>query len=390
MTAVLPAGAASHAEVDWHAIDWQPVHHNVRRLQARIVKATQAGKWGKVKALQHLLTHSFSGNALAVRRVTENQGKRTPGVDGVVWDTPEKKATAVQALRRRGYRPKPLRRVYIPKKNGQKRPLGIPTIKDRAMQALYLLALEPIAETMADPNSYGFRVNRSTADAMEQCFITLAKQQAPQWVLEGDIKACFDRISHEWLLAHVPMDKAILRKWLKAGYLEHHVLNATDTGTPQGGIVSPVLANLALDGLERRLRVAYPKSSGPHRRAAVNLIRYADDFIITGRSKALLEEEVKPLVEQFMRERGLELSQEKTSITHIEDGFDFLGQNVRKYNGKLLIKPSKQNVKAFLDKVRETIKANKQAPTGQLIAMLNPIISGWAHYHRHVVSMATF
>ena len=167
MTAVLPAGAASHAEVDWHAIDWQQVHHNVRRLQARIVKATQAGKWGKVKALQHLLTHSFSGKALAVRRVTENQGKRTPGVDGVVWDTPEKKATAVQSLWRRRYRPKPLRRVYIPKKNGQKRPLGIPTIKDRAMQALYLLALEPIVETMADPNSYGFRVNRSTADAIE-------------------------------------------------------------------------------------------------------------------------------------------------------------------------------------------------------------------------------
>ena len=186
------------------------------------------------------------------------------------------------------------------------------------------------------------------------------------------------------------MDKAILRKWLKAGYMEHHVLNATDAGTPQGGIISPVLANLALDGLERRLRATYPQSSGPHRRAAVNLIRYADDFIITGRSKELLEEEVKPLVEQFMRERGLELAQDKTSVTHIEDGFDFLGQHVRKYNGKLLIKPSKQNVQAFLEKVRETIKANKQAPTGQLIAMLNPIISGWAHYHRHVVSMATF
>ena len=168
MTAeLIPAGAASHREVDWHSIDWQNVNQNVRRLQARIVKATQESKWGKVKALQRLLTHSFSGKALAVRRVTENQGRWTPGVDGAIWTTPEKKATAVQSLRRHGYRPRPLRRVYIPKKNGQRRPLGIPTIKDRAMQALYLLALEPIAETTADPNSYGFRVSRSTADAME-------------------------------------------------------------------------------------------------------------------------------------------------------------------------------------------------------------------------------
>src|ERR687886_2356802 len=176
MTAALPAGAASHAEVDWHSIDWQPVNQNVRRLQARIVKATQAGRWGRVKALHRLLTHSFSGKALAVRRVTENQGKRTPGVDGETWDTPAKKAWAVRALRQRGYRPRPLRRVSIPKKNGKLHPLGIPTMADRAMQALYLLALDPIAETTGDRNSYGFRRERSTADAIEQCFNVLGRK----------------------------------------------------------------------------------------------------------------------------------------------------------------------------------------------------------------------
>jgi RNA-directed DNA polymerase len=192
----------------------------VRRLQARIVKATQEGRWGKVKALQHLLTHSFSGKVLAVRRVTENQGKRTPGVDNETWETPAKKAEAVKSLQQRGYKPQPLRRVYIPKKNGKKRPLGIPTMRDRAMQALYLLALEPIAETTGDPNSYGFRRERSTADAIEQCYIELARKTNGQWILEADIQSCFDQINHEWLVQNIPMDKNILYKWLKSGYLE--------------------------------------------------------------------------------------------------------------------------------------------------------------------------
>jgi len=390
MTAALPAGAASHGEVDWHSIDWQHVNQNVRRLQARIVKATQEGRWGKVKALQRLLTHSFSGKALAVRRATENQGKRTPGVDGVTWDTPAQKAAAIHTLKQRGYHPRPLRRVYIPKSNGKQRPLGIPTMLDRAMQALYLLALDPIAETTADPNSYGFRKDRSTADAIAQCFNTLSKRDRPQWVLEGDIKSCFDRISHDWLLAHVPMDKAMLRKWLKAGYMERHVRYATEDGTPQGGIISPVLANLTLDGLERELRALYPARSWSAMKAQVNLVRFADDFIVTGKTKELLETVVKPLIERFLRERGLELSQEKTSITHIEDGFDFLGQNVRKYNGTLLIKPSKKNVKTFLEKVRKVVKANPTLPAGKLVLALNPIIRGWAQYHRHVASKATF
>src|SRR6266542_4925804 len=189
------AGAASREQLAWHAIEWQTVQHNVRRLQVRIVKATQQGRWGKVKALQRLLTHSFSGKALAVRRVTENSGKRTPGVDQITWSTPAAKAAAVQMLRQRGYRSSPLRRLYIPKANGKKRPLGIPTMKDRAMQALYLLALEPIAETTADPHSYGFRPERSTADALVYTHSIFAGKGSAEWVLEGDIRACFD---HAW------------------------------------------------------------------------------------------------------------------------------------------------------------------------------------------------
>jgi RNA-directed DNA polymerase len=343
-----------------------------------------------------LLTHSYSAKLLAVRRVTENQGKRTAGVDQVVWDTPTKKAAAVDALKQRGYHARPLRRVYIPKPHDKtkQRPLGIPTMYDRAMQALYLLALEPIAETTGDANSYGFRPQRSPADAMAHCFNILAPSWAAQWIFEGDIKACFDKISHAWLEAHVPMDKAILHQWLKAGFMDRAILYPTEAGTPQGGIASPVLANLALDGLEAVLLAAFPRKPAWRPGVQVNLCRFADDFIITGRSKELLENEVKPLVERFLQERGLQLSPEKTHITHIEDGFDFLGQNVRKYRDgkrlKLLIKPSQASIRTVLNKARDIIETHKQVPAGKLVLLLNPLIRGWALYHRHVVSSQVF
>jgi RNA-directed DNA polymerase len=385
-----PAGAASHRPLQWHQINWTQAQRTVRRLQARIVKATQAGRWGKVKALQHLLTHSHSGKALAVRRVTENQGKHTPGVDSVRWDSPEKKSQAVRALRQRGYKPKPLRRTYIPKSNGSMRPLSIPTMTDRAMQALYLLALDPVAETRADLNSYGFRTERSSADAMGKCYILLgAMQSRPRWVLEGDIKSCFDRIRHEWLLQNVPMDKQMLRKWLEAGYVEKGVLFPTQEGTPQGGPISPVLANLTLDGLEGKLKECFPKL--PRGKSPlVHIVRYADDFLITGRSKELLEQEVKPVVEAFLRERGLELSAEKTKITPMEEGLDFLGHNLRWYKGKYLAMPSSKSKKNLLQKVRGIIKGNAQAPAGQLIWLLNPVLRGWAEYHRTQSSKRAF
>jgi RNA-directed DNA polymerase len=287
-----PAGAASNQAVDWNSIPWRKVCRTVCRLQARIVKAVREGKWHKVKSLVYLLTHSFSGRALAILRVVNNPGAKTPGVDGDCWPHAEERGAAFASLRRRGYRPQPLRRIYIPKSNGRKRPLGIPTMTDRAMQALYLLGLDPIAETQADGHSYGFRRERCCADAIEQCHLLLGNRHGPRWILEGDIKSCFDRICHSWLVDHIPMDKEILRAWLKTGFLEEGVRFDTTEGTPQGGIISPVLANRALDGLQALLAEHFP--SGDKRTCKVHLVRYADDFIITGTSKEFLQHKVMP------------------------------------------------------------------------------------------------
>jgi RNA-directed DNA polymerase len=350
----------------------------------RIAKAVKRLRWGLVKALQWLLAHSFHAKLWAVRRVVLNRGKNTPGVDGIVWRSDKEKMLAATALRRRGYKPQPLRRTYIPKKNGKRRPLGIPTMHDRAQQALYLAALSPVAETTGDPNSYGFRVARSLADAHGQCFIALAKKCSPKWVFEGDIVACFDRISHEWLLQNIPMDTAVLRKWLKAGYVEEGAVHSTEEGTPQGGIISSVLANLALDGLEQTAHMAVP------RRSKINVIRYADDFLITAENETLLRESVVPAVQSFLLQRGLELSEEKSKVTNIDTGFDFLGTNMRKYNDKLLIKPSKAAIRSVCLKVREVIQNAGTWSAARLIRELNPIVRGWARCWRHLVSSAAF
>jgi RNA-directed DNA polymerase len=311
-------------------MNWLEAQSEVKRLQMRIAKAVKEKRYGKVRALQWMLTHSYSAKMLAVKRVTENRGAKTPGIDGTIWKTAQQKIQAVAELKHSGIKTQPLRRIYIPKKNGQKRPLGIPTMMDRAHQALHLLALEPIAETTADKNSYGFRPKRRCADAIEQCFIVLAKKTSAQWVLEGDIKACFDKISHPWLLENIPMDKRILSQWLKAGFVHDNQWYPTDEGAAQGGSASPVIANQALDGIEPLIKSLARSHDKAH------FVRYADDFIITSSSKEFLEETVKPALKNLLATRGLTLSDEKTHITHIDKGFDFLSFNVRKYKGKLL------------------------------------------------------
>ena len=220
-------------QVEWHSIDWARCYKRIRKLQVRIAKAFREGKYGKAKALQWLLTHSFSAKVLAIRRVTENKGKNTAGVDGETWSTPKAKSEAIASLKRQGYKPKPLRRVYIPKQGG-KRPLSIPCMIDRAMHSLYLLGLEPVSETTADRSSYGFRPERSPADAIERCFILLAKATSPEYALEGDIRSCFDEISHRWMLEHIPVDRKVLCKWLKAGFIDNGTLYPTNAGVPQG------------------------------------------------------------------------------------------------------------------------------------------------------------
>ena len=332
-------GASSGQSTAWESLAWDFLRASVKRLQMRIAKAIRANDHGRARALQWMLTHSHAAKLLAVHRVSSNKGHATPGVDGQVWRNDSQKFAAVLRLKQRGYQPQPLRRIYIPKKNGKLRPLSIPTMLDRAHQALHALALQPIAETCADKNSYGFREGRCCADAIAQCFNALAKSYAPVWVLEGDIKSCFDEISHDWLLNHIPMNREILRKWLRAGFLEQGRLYPTRAGTPQGGIASPLLANMTLDQLEPAIQAVIRP-----RRDKVNFIRYADDFIVTAAGREVLEERVKPVIAVFVRERGLSLSEEKTKITHIEEGFDFLGQNLRKQGKKLRITPSRKAI----------------------------------------------
>ena len=370
---------------EWRSINWKKAWTEVKRLQMRIAKAVKEEDYGRVKSLQWVLTHSFYAKALAVKRVTSNKGKNTPGIDGVIWKTAKAKMQAVHNLRQHGYKAQPLKRIYIPKKNGnKKRPLSIPTMHDRAMQALYKLALIPVAETTSDRNSYGFRESRSCADAVAAAFNALAKPNSATWILEADITGCYDNISKSWLMDNIPIEKRILVRWLNAGYVDKGFTYPTRKGVPQGGIASGVLANMTLDGLEKTVLQSVPY------RSRVNFVRYADDFIITAKSRTILEKYVLPAVKQFLGERGLELSEDKTRITYIRNGFTFLGQTFRKHGNTLHIIPAKEGVLALIRKIGMIIRKYVSAPLAGMVKKLNEVLRGWAYYHRHVVASEAF
>jgi RNA-directed DNA polymerase len=367
----------------WNSIHWNDVRAHVNRLQTRLAKAVVERKWNLVKRLQYLLTHSYCAKLLAVRVVTQNRGKRTPGVDGELWTTASDKMRAVLRLTDTQYCAQPLKRIFIPKPGTDtKRPLSIPTMIDRAMQALYALALQPVAETLADKRSFGFRLFRSAQDASQYAFNCLARRNSSKWVLEGDIRGCFDNISHEWLKNNVLIDRSILTQFLKAGFVYDQKLYPTDVGTPQGGVISPLLANLTLDGIEALLALRYPKMK-------IYFIRYADDFLVITPTKEMAEE-IQEVIREFLIVRGLELSGTKTVITNIADGFDFLGWNFRKYHGKLLIKPSQKSIERITERIHDILHRAAAWTQDELIDALNPVVVGWANYHRHIVAADTF
>jgi RNA-directed DNA polymerase len=257
------------------------------------------------------------------------------------------------------------------------------------MQALYLQAIEPLAEVWADPNSYGFRNKRSTQDAIEQCHIVLSTNRSPRYILEGDIRDCFGQISHDWLLKNIPIDKSILRKFLKAGFMENGILTSTtERGTPQGAVISPALTVMTLSGLENYIR---PQRKSCRAGNKINVVAYADDFIVTAATREILEDTIKPKLVNFLKERGLELSKKKTRITHITEGFDFLGFNMKKYkNGKVMTKPSQSNIQRFKNELKFLIRKGKSLPTDKLIHALNEKIIGWTNYYKCVVSSKIF
>ncbi|NEQ64326.1 MAG: group II intron reverse transcriptase/maturase [Symploca sp. SIO2D2] len=397
--------ASLKTTTEWKTINWAKVQRKVFKLQKRIYKAVEIGDRAKAHNLQKLLVKSYYAKLLAVRKVTQdNSGKKTAGVDGKKSLTPFERMTLSKNLDIKGYKAKPLRRVYISKPNGEKRPLGIPTLKDRAMQALIKMGLEPYWEAQFEENSYGFRPGRSVHDAIQMIFINI--HQKAKWVLDADIEKCFDKIDHKMLLNDMrcPHFRGIIKQWLKCGVIDSG-FQETTSGTPQGGVISPLLANIALHGMSTHIE-KHVKGT--------KVIRYADDFVIFGNTrKDIVFAEARAT--DFLESYGLRIKESKTRTVHTSEGFDFLGFNVRQYkvgkykSGKIakgnqwsgykgnkplgfktLIKPSKKAIQKHYDHLKEVIIQYKKAPQEALISKLNPIIRGWSNYYSTEISSKIF
>ncbi|NEO91756.1 MAG: group II intron reverse transcriptase/maturase [Moorea sp. SIO3G5] len=393
----------------WHSIDWKKAYRRVRNLRRRIFKATREGNWKKVNKLQRLLLSSYSNILISVKQATQiNKGKKTPGIDEIANLKPNERGELVDALAKyKSWKPIPTKRIYIPKSNGKKRPLGIPSMTDRCLQGMVKNALEPTWEAQFEPTSYGFRPGRSTHDARQRIFLNInGEDNRKWWVVDADISGCFDNIAHQPLIETIGQFPAIklIKDWLKAGYVHKGTYFDTEAGTPQGGIISPLLANIALHGLERELEISYTwnkdkrKKAGGYwaNRTKRTYVRFADDFVILTESK---EDAInaKETAQRWLAKKGLNLSEEKTQITHLTTGFNFLGWNFRKYEtstrktGSItLIKPSQESIQKIKTRFKEEFKNLKGATQSQVIGKINPIIRGWGKYHDGAVSKEIF
>src|SRR5216683_815906 len=386
-------------QTDLNAINWRKANRTVRNLRQRIFRATQEGNQKKVRSLQKLMLKSYSNRLVSVRRVAQiNAGKNTPGVDQLVIKTPAARGRMVDTLAHYFlWKAKPARRVYIPKANNKLRPLGIPVVVDRCLQAMVKNALEPAWEARFEGSSYGFRPGRSCHDAIGKIYALARPNKTKKWVLDADIRGAFDNISHDYLLKAIGLvpGRELIKQWLKAGYVEQEKFHATERGTPQGGVASPLLANIALHGMEEAIGVTYDHRGQLIGRRAI--VRYADDFVCFCETREDAEQ-VQQILIEWLKERGLTLSEEKTRIVHLTEGFDFLGFNIRHYPApqtsrtgwKLLIKPSKESVQDVQRKLKDQWDKVQGTNVQSVLRKLNPIIRGWANYFRTAVAKEIF